>query len=220
MNDIVGQLLQATSARSLEAPALAFVVGVIASAGPCLAPRFVALSNLTAGANARHRGLLMSAFVIGIVSSYLAIAWSVSLFVQLTHTSSWIYLGLAGILMWLGLREVLATHNCLQHTAVRVHPSSFGAAWFMGASGGLIVSPCCTPFAAAVAGIAEMNGARVFGLLVTASFAVGHALPVVLTTTSMNRFIQSKSYAKRRPEIGVLTGAVMIALGCYFGLVA
>lgn len=222
-SDIVGNLLTAVAHRSAIAPGLAFLVGIVTSAGPCLGPRLASLIGLAAGAHGVRRALIVGSFIGGLAASYAVIACSATLFLRMTGSSTWIYGGLAALLACYGVRALVfgeRDHPC-GHAAARSKATrSCGSALLAGASYAFVASPCCTPIVASIAGIAGMNASRWFGLAVALTFALGHATPLLLASlgaTQVSKLVSRRSW---QVPISVINGSLMLALGGYYALVA
>jgi cytochrome c biogenesis protein CcdA len=152
-----------------------FAAGIASGAGPCAASRMVALAALGA-IRSGERLRTIAPFVSGSVLGCLAIGsgiWSLAL---LTHYSPWVDSAAGIALLALGSRWLLwpGAHRCSSH-AVR------GGAFFAGASSAAIISPCCTPYFAAVASAGRwQQGDLAVATVLIAAFAVGHSAPPVL----------------------------------------
>jgi cytochrome c-type biogenesis protein len=215
---VVDELLNAVAGGSPIAPAIAFGVGIVTSAGPCLGPRLASLAGLAANARGAHRVRIVTAFVGGLCLSYTLIAASSALFSRVTALSMWVYAALAALLAWNGLRTLIVGERACVHGATGA--GSCGSAFVSGASFAFVASPCCTPIVASVAGIAGLNDAHWFGLGVAAAFALGHAVPVILASLgAAGARVVGLSHAWRLP-LSVVGGGVMLALGGYYALLA
>jgi cytochrome c biogenesis protein CcdA len=98
--------------------------------------------------------------------------------------------------------------------------ASFGGVFLLGASSVLVVSPCCTPVVAGIAGLTLATGRTFEGVALLAVFACGHAVPVAFAGLLGDRFasVLRRLAASQAPAI--VSGALMIALAAYYGVLA
>ena len=98
--------------------------------------------------------------------------------------------------------------------------TTLGGAFLLGASSVLVVSPCCTPVVAAIAALTLATGRALDGVSLLAVFALGHVVPVALAGALGNRFagVLRRVTASQAPAI--VSGALMLALGAYYGVLA
>jgi cytochrome c biogenesis protein CcdA len=193
----------------------AFGAGVITSVGPCAAPRAIAVAAL---AQRSSRPWLTAAiFALGTIGGYVAIGFGSGLFASARHWSSAIDALLAVVLAAGGIATLLrdAPDRCT-HRAV---PRGGGIA-ALGAASALVVSPCCAPILAAIAGSAALAARPLDAAFVLAAFAAGHVLPLgTLAALGM----QTTRWGPLR-HVGhanaVISGSLMLALACYYGMLA
>jgi thiol:disulfide interchange protein DsbD len=97
---------------------------------------------------------------------------------------------------------------------------SFGGVFLLGASSVLVVSPCCTPVVAGIAGLTLAKGRALDGIALLALFACGHAVPVAFAGALGDRFasVLRRLAASQAPAI--VSGALMIGLAAYYGVLA
>lgn len=202
---------------SPTAPALAFALGIVTSAGPCFGPRLASLIGLASNASGARRARIVVAFIGGLALSYTLIAASATLFLRVSAFSAWTYMALGTLLVWSGMRMLIAGEHALVHGASS-RSSSCGSALLTGASFAFVASPCCTPIVASIAGIAGLSDAHWFGLSVAAAFAIGHASPLVLASICASR-VHVHMQPWRLP-LSVVGGSVMLSLGGYYALLA
>lgn len=218
--DVVESLLAALGHESPAAPALAYGAGVLTSAGPCLAPRVAAIAGMAARVPAERRVQLHLCFVGGLASAYALIAASVVLLARLTAASPYVYALLAAALCAYGIKSVLDTRGDCHHELRASAAPSLGCAFVVGAGYALIVSPCCTPVIAAIATAGSMAPSPVLAASVALMFGFGHASPVLVGSLGVARLSGATRALAHRSELSVVSGAVMIALGGYYGILA
>ena len=174
MTDAVSAGLHAVAMRSPLAYPLVFVAGVATSIGPCAAPRYVALAAL---ANASRRpGCVLAAFVSGIVGAYVLLGVAAGALGVLWSASALVYGALAVVLGGAGIATLLRGDRALHahdDDAAR-HPGAragLGGTFLLGASSAFVVSPCCTPIVAGIAGLTTASGHTGAGVALLAAFA-------------------------------------------------
>ncbi|HZO92454.1 MAG TPA: cytochrome c biogenesis protein CcdA [Candidatus Baltobacteraceae bacterium] len=238
MIDAVAEGLRAVATRSPLAVPLVFAAGVATSAGPCVAPRYVAVAAL---ANGSRRPMLPTAlFVGGLVAAYAALALAAGAAGALRLQSAWTYGALSAVLVVAGAVTLLrGERSCPEHPCRHAAPerrarAPLGGAFLLGASSALVVSPCCTPMIAAIAGVTVAGTRPLDGVLLVTAYGCGHALPLFAVGSS-GRCVGAL-FARARARlpapvsraIGVLpsdarstiSGTLMLALGAYYGAVA
>ena len=191
-----------------------FVAGLVSSIGPCVAPRFLASASLAADRSGRAR---VTSLFAGIVSGYMVLGTCTSLLAHISRYSAFVYAGLAVALLVSGIHALIARHKC--DAAAKPGPKgSLGAAFLMGASSVAIISPCCAPVVAAAALIAgsKANFFASYGMI--ASFALGHALPVLVAGTSVSMASFTSRVLRTEEALRFVGATLTIALGGYFAV--
>ena len=217
MTELVDAALQSVAARSAIAVPLLFGCGVLTSVGPCAAPRYVAVAALAS--TSRHPLRVVASFAAGLVGGYLCLGAAAGLLAALRLGSTWIYAGLALGLACGGLVTLL--RRCDDHRCVRSRvPIGVGGALLIGAATVLVVSPCCTPVVAAIAGLTLVSGHPIDGVVFLTAFAIGHALLLLVAATLGARVRRGALRLAASPAPSVIAGTLMIALGAYFGVLA
>jgi thioredoxin:protein disulfide reductase len=195
---------------------LVMLAGLITSAGPCVAPRYIALAGVLTGP---RRAITVGVFIAGMLLSYAALGFGAGLLQTLAGYAAAIYLMLAVTLGIAGLatlvREPQCAHACDEHAGQARRVS---AVFTLGAASALVVSPCCTPVVAAVIGLSAFDASPLSRALLLAAFALGHAAPLLflgaggsLITARLQRWSGGSVPA-------VISGTLMLALGLYYGL--
>lgn len=199
---------------------LAVAAGIATSAGPCVAPRYIALAALLGN---RRRTLTVAAFVSGMLTAYAALGFGTGLLAGITGHASTLYAGLALVLVAGGLFTLLRRADCehahREHRAVRA-PKRLSGVFSLGAGSALVVSPCCTPVVAAVIGLGANDANPLARAALLGAFALGHAAPLFAAGslgTVCARFFRRWEAS---PAPAVVSGTLMLALGAYYGLLA
>jgi len=197
--------------------ASAFGAGLAASIGPCVAPRYLALAALVTDADGRTRWARVAAFVSGLLLCYVALATAASLIGELVALSQAVYIGLAASFLVFGLRSIVVRAHHLPNTR---HHCSPGAAALTGGALGLVVSPCCTPTVAALAGVASLSGSPLASMALALAFAAGHVAPLALAGLGLRWIPRVTLNASLQRASSAISGGLSIAVACYYGLLA
>src|SRR5579864_1333709 len=101
--DLNSAALEAVGSGNAWAPAFAFAAGAAGSAGPCAAPRFIAIAAFTLNRTLRESALMTMSFVAGLVTVYLLFAVTGSFIWEAFRHSSEIYVAGAAVMAAAGL---------------------------------------------------------------------------------------------------------------------
>lgn len=198
--------------------ATAFGAGVVSSFGPCVAPRFLAITSFMAGKKGTRRWVHAGIFIFGLCSSYVLLSSAVGTIVRSSAYSSLVYSLLGTGLTVAGIATVVRTQRC----SLRCVPAgrvSYGAPFMVGTLLATVASPCCGPLAAAVAGAGLAGQPAAWSYAVPAAFALGHATPLSVAALGWTGI---ETLLVRLPKAATQTvfGALTIALGSYYALLA
>lgn len=221
MFDPVSQGLAAAAARSAYAAPLAFLAGAVTSVGPCVAPRFIAIAGMTAGAPRIRVWSLVAAFVAGLTATYAAFGAVSSLLARATAFSTYTYvlvavaLALSGVItLWRDGDRCDHRHEDPERRYTR------GGAFLLGASFALVVSPCCTPLVAGILTYTSQAGTPLYGSALLACFALGHALPVLGVASGMSSVSSALGRFSVRQASSVVSATLMLGLAAYYAILA
>jgi thioredoxin:protein disulfide reductase len=221
--DAVSAGLHAIATRSPLAYPLVFVAGAVTSVGPCAAPRYVALAALVNATRSPAR--VMTAFVAGLVAAYVLLGFAAGALGALWTVSRFVYAALAVTLATAGLVTLLRGGGG-SHAHGNVHApatgarSSLGGTFLLGASSAFVVSPCCTPVVAGIAGLTTASGHTGEGVALLAAFAGGHALPIVSAGAVGTRVAHALRHLAASHASAIVAGTLMLALAAYYGVLA
>ncbi|MEA2663784.1 MAG: cytochrome c-type biosis protein [Candidatus Eremiobacteraeota bacterium] len=224
MIDVLGEGLRAAALRSPLAYPLVFAAGVATSAGPCVAPRYVALAALANAAQRPWRTI--AAFVAGLVGAYVALGLAAGALSALWSSSSVTYAVLAAALAAGGSATLLRedAHPCenarAREAASAKQSASLGGTFLLGVSSALVVSPCCTPVVAGIAGLTALGGRCGEGIALLVAFALGHALPLLAAGALSARIAALLARLSASSAPAVVSGTLMLALAAYYGVLA
>jgi cytochrome c biogenesis protein CcdA len=211
--DVIGEALTSVAHGSSIAYPLVFAAGVSTSVGPCVAPRYVAVTALASAS--RRPFAIASAFLGGMVGAYVALGLVLGAVGLLWSHSPVVYAALAAALAVGGVATLLRT----KHVGCN-HNGSGGGAFLLGASSVLVVSPCCAPIVAAIAGFTTFAGRTAEGVALLAAFALGHATPLLAFSAlgrGVARLFQHAALATAQRVVGA---TLMLALAIYYGVLA
>jgi cytochrome c-type biogenesis protein len=213
--------MHAVATHEPWAPVLMFAAGAMTSAGPCIAPRFVAAAGLASGGDRRSAFRLVCAFAAGLVVIYAAFGAVGSLLLRAANLSSAIDGALACGLAIAGGRSLWVGDEHSQHKHIgETKPMAAGAAFMLGASFALILSPCCTPLVIGIIAYAAGAGAPLAGSAMLACFALGHALPLAAAAIGAKHAAALLERYTMRRAASVVSGTLMLALAAYYGVLA
>ena len=223
MTDAVNAGLHAIATHSPLAYPLVFVAGAVTSIGPCAAPRYVALAALVSASRRPVR--VIAAFVAGIAGAYVLLGIAAGAVGVLWSASALVYGALAVVLAGAGIATLLrgdrASHvhdeEPVPYSGAR---AGAGGTFLLGASSAFVVSPCCTPVVAGIAGLTTASGHTGTGVALLATFACGHALPLVSAGALGTRLARSLRRVAASNAAAVVAGTLMLALAAYYGVLA
>ncbi len=219
MIDVLSDGLRAAATRSAAAYPLIALAGAATSVGPCVAPRALAVAALAH--RAARPAPVIAAFIAGVLGAYAAVAAGAGAVASLLGASHAAYALLAAALAVAGT-ITLARANGTQCDARAHHASrrsGLGGVALLGASSALVVSPCCAPAVAAIAGLTAASG-RADGVALAAAFAFGHALPLVAAGMAGARVASGLRTIAAHQAPAIVSGTLMLALAAFYGAVA
>ena len=199
---------------------MGFLAGVTSSFGPCIAPRFLAIASFTAETSGAQRFQRVGAFAAGLCTSYVLLGTIAGALGYVAKCSPYIYLTLSLCLVAAGfvtLARPAATCCPSEREGTKI---GFGAAFSAGLAFSAIASPCCGPIAAVIGGMSAASGSVVFGALMLCAFALGHAVPLFALAAGsvpVSRLLRWHAFGL---AASLLSGALMIALGAYYAVLA
>jgi cytochrome c-type biogenesis protein len=111
-------------------------------------------------------------------------------------------------------------HTCGEACAQAKRPRSLGGMFLLGAGSALVISPCCTPVVAAIAGSAAATGSPIRGALLLATYAAGHAAPLFVAGNLGNGVRRLLPRLRNAQAPAIVAAVLLLALGCYYGVLA
>jgi cytochrome c-type biogenesis protein len=214
--DLAATAYGAVTSGSLWAVPAVTVVGVVAGVSPCVAPRSAVLAAVASSVSTGRFIVLAAAFTAGLAACYAALGLLGTKFAAMLN-SPYVYGALAVCLIATGVRFIILTTNgkpCVRHAVV---PG--GASFAFGSVCAAAASPCCTPLILPLLAYAAQSGRPALAAALLGGFALGHAIPTIATALLVSRGsgLGLGRFAGITSTVG---GAVMIALGGYYGLLA
>jgi cytochrome c-type biogenesis protein len=205
-----------------------FIAGALTSAGPCIAPRYVALAAIAGGY--RHPIVPTLVFVAGLLGAFMALGFGAGLLGAMWSFSPLLYALLAAGLVAGGCITLAraaaqpAGHaECsaaCPESRTAAGQRSLGGVFLLGMASTLVVSPCCTPVIASVIGASTAIGKPVFGMILLASFALGHMLPLFFAGSVSSIFALALRWRLPEQAPRIVSGSLMLALGAYYAVLA
>ena len=214
--DPLSAAVDAVSAHRLSALPLAALAGAATSVGPCVAPRYLALIALV---GERRPLVTVGAFTLGIIVVTVALGAGAGIAGALIGNVATIDVLVAVALVAFGIATVIREPHACAHRASFAKPRASGA-FALGATSALVVSPCCTPLIVAFAVLGGFDRDPLFVLANLAAFALGHAAPLFLAGLTGASIAARVRALTSTAAPSTVAGALTIALGCYYGLLA
>jgi cytochrome c-type biogenesis protein len=215
---------------SLPLPIAAFLAGLISFLSPCVLPLVPGYVSLISGAGVEElktaQGQLMRRVMVNSVGFILgfsivfvtlgAISTEIGqVAARYKHTLS-IIAGIVIIIFGLHLTGIFKFKAL--YTDARLHNVKGGStpygAFLIGFAFAFGWTPCLGPILSVILGFASQEDTLVKGILLLAVYSLGLAVPFLLTSVLMERFL--KFYGRFRSHmhaLEVLSGGLMIALG-------
>lgn len=173
--------------------------------------------GLTANVGDGQRRVRVVAFVAGLCLCYVLVGSIAGALARLSSYSTQLYAALSAALVLVGIATLVRHSNRCSGESYRSHAQR-GLLFLLGLGFGSIVSPCCGPIAIALAGIGLAAGSVVGGALSLAAFAIGHSLPLLTLLCGGRR--ADRVLREAEPALATIGGALMIALGAYYAVLA
>ena len=214
-------VVNAVASTSPASFGVVFAAGALTSAGPCVAPRYIAAAAISA--NARHPFLALGAYVLGLISAYAVIgsvAGSIAILFRASHLID-SFLSIALICGgFIALVFAVPARRCREHNHGFRAQDSIGGPFLVGAASALVISPCCTPAIAVIIAISDSIGRPYYGMILLIAFSLGHAAPLFIAGLANTRAQRWLVQLTTLQSPAIVSGSLMIALGCYYGVVA
>ena len=214
--------------RSL--PIAAFTAGLISFLSPCVLPLVPGYISLISGAGVEElrqqdgkltRSVMLNSilFILGFSSVFLALGAIATTVGQLVRQHIGLLSKIAGaVIVTLGLHQTGFLPLRLLYADKRFHGMPAGAAgtraFLLGSAFGFGWTPCVGPILAVVLTLAAAESTVIKGVSLLAVYALGLAIPFLLTAFSIEGFLAFYARFRRHLHaLEVMSGVVMIAVG-------
>ncbi len=201
----------------------AFLAGIITILSPCILPLLPIILSSATGRQTKAYGI-----VVGFVLSFVFVMLIVSYWVQASSFSidtlriaSIVVLFIFGLtLLFDGLQDIFEKliSPISRLFPLAYNPSGFLGGLFIGASLGVVWSPCIGPIIATVLSLAMMGKVTTASYLITGAYALGTAIPMLLIINGGRKLIYRKKTFFRLGFVRKLFGVLMVitAIMIYF----
>ena len=216
--------------HSLPLPIAAFVAGLLSFLSPCVLPLVPGYVSLISGATVEDlqssdRRLLRTVmlhsvtFVLGFSVVFIAlgaVATTVGQFANEYHTLLTKIAGVIVIIFGLhltGLLKIKALYADKRLHNVKGSSSVMGS-FLVGFAFAFGWTPCIGPILAAILVLAETQDTVLKGILLLAIYSLGLAVPFLLTSLGVDRFLAFYGRFRRHLHtVEVISGVLLIAVG-------
>ena len=213
MIDPQSAVLDTFAHPSLRSFASVFCGGLVTSVGPCIAPRYIAITAFT---GTERRSLVpIGVFATGLLSAYVSLGWISGALGFLANASTLIYALLAVGLIVGGLCTLVRKHH--DHVERGRAPQSLGTLLLFGMASAFVASPCCTPIVASVVSYSAIVGKPIFGAMLLFFFALGHIAPLAAVAFLGGPIRATMMRLAHAQAPTIASGVLMLALGLLYG---
>lgn len=215
---------------SLPLPIAAFVAGLVSFLSPCVLPLVPGYVSLISGVGVEelktHDGqvfrkvmLNSTSFILGFSIVFItlgAISTEVGQFLAIYKSKLAVVAGVIIILFGLhltGIFKIKALYTDARLHSVKGSSTAWGA-FVIGFAFAFGWTPCVGPILAVILGFAAAQDSVVKGIALLAVYSLGLAVPFLLTSLGIERFL--KFYSRFRAHMHALevaSGALLIVLG-------
>jgi cytochrome c-type biogenesis protein len=215
---------------SIPLPIAAFFAGVLSFLSPCvlpLVPGYVSLISGTTvdGIQDQQRGLLRRVmlssvmFILGFSLVFIALGAVATTLGQVTRQYYPLLTRIAGIIIIIfglhltGLFKIKALYADKRMHSVKGGSTPWGA-FVVGFAFAFGWTPCIGPILATILAFAAAEDTVMKGTLLLAVYSLGLAVPFLLTSIGIDRFLKFYSRFRRHLHtIEVVSGVLLIAIG-------
>jgi cytochrome c-type biogenesis protein len=214
--------------RPLAAIPLLFAAGVATSLTPCIYPMIPITAGVLGGAGAAGRSRrqtvgLTLVYVLGLALVYATLGLIAGLTGSLFGAISanrWSYFAIGNLLLLFGLAMLdvipVAAPQKLVAWAARIGAGSYGGAFLMGATSGLVAAPCGAPAFAAVLTFVAATHSGTLGFIYLFVFSLGMTALLVLVGLSSGTLARLPRSGKWMVVIKKASGILLLAVAEYY----
>jgi len=208
--------------------AISFAAGILSFLSPCVLPLVpgyislisgVSIDRLKEGTSSRRAVILNSlAFNAGLSVIFLILGTTAGLVGAAITSNPWVRIigGLVIIafgLQLIGLLKISALYKDTRFFSDDKPRGVFGSA-MLGMAFAAGWTPCIGPILGGIIGLAATSGGWRSGLVLSAFYSAGLAVPFLLTGLGINQFLNFyKNFRKHLHKVEVLSGVVLILVG-------
>src|SRR5687768_7093391 len=207
---------------------ISFAAGVLSFLSPCVLPLVpgyislisgVSIDSLKEGASSRRAVIFNSlAFNAGLSVIFLLLGTTAGLVGAAITSNPWVRI-IGGIviiafgLQLIGVLKITALYKDTRHFSDDKPRGMFGSA-LLGMAFAAGWTPCIGPILGGIIGLAATSGGWRSGLVLSAFYSAGLAVPFLLTGLGINQFLGFyKNFRKHLHKVEVVSGVVLIFVG-------
>lgn len=214
--------------RPLAAIPLLFAAGVATSLTPCIYPMIPITAGVLGGAGAAGRTrrqtiLLTVTYVLGLALVYATLGLVAGLTGTLFGAISanrWAYFAIGNLLLLFALAMLdvipVAAPQKLVAWAARIGAGSYGGAFLMGATSGLVAAPCGAPAFAAVLTFVAATKSGALGFIYLFVFSLGMTALLVLVGLSSGALARLPRSGRWLILVKKASGILLLAVAEYY----
>ena len=207
---------------------ISFAAGILSFLSPCVLPLVpgyislisgVSIDNLKEGVSSRRAVILNSlAFNAGLSVIFLLLGTTAGLVGAAITSNPWVRIigGLVIIafgLQLIGLLKISALYKDTRFFSDDKPRGVFGSA-ALGVAFAAGWTPCIGPILGGIIGLAATSGGWRSGLVLSAFYSAGLAVPFLLTGLGINQFLSFyKGFRRHLHKVEVISGVVLIVVG-------
>src|SRR5215216_3816669 len=208
--------------------AISFAAGILSFLSPCVLPLVpgyislisgVSIDSLRDGATNRRAVIFNSlAFNAGLSVIFLLLGTTAGLVGAAITSNPWVRI-IGGIviiafgLQLIGVLKITALYKDTRHFSDDKPRGMFGSA-LLGIAFAAGWTPCIGPILGGIIGLAATSGGWRSGLVLSAFYSAGLAVPFLLTGLGINQFLSFyKNFRRHLHKVEVVSGIVLIVVG-------
>jgi cytochrome c-type biogenesis protein len=207
---------------------IAFIAGIASFLSPCVLPLVpgyislisgVSVDNLKEGTSSRRAVIINSlAFNAGLSTIFLVLGTTAGLVGSAITSNPWVrIIGGAVIILFglqlIGLLKISALYKDTRFFSSN-EPTGIAGSVMLGMAFAAGWTPCIGPILGGIIGLAATSGGWKSGLLLSAFYSAGLAVPFLLTGLGINKFLGFYGKFRRHlHKVEVASGVVLILVG-------
>ena len=207
---------------------IAFIAGIASFLSPCVLPLVpgyislisgVSVENLKEGSSSRRAVIINSlAFNAGLSTIFLILGTTAGLVGSAITSNPWVrIIGGAVIILFglqlIGLLKISTLYKDTRFFSSNEPTGIFGSV-MLGMAFAAGWTPCIGPILGGIIGLAATSGGWKSGLLLSAFYSAGLAIPFLLTGLGINKFLGFYGKFRRHlHKVEVVSGVVLILVG-------